>query len=272
MLKRSMVVLIVLLCLSISVPAMAAINVNVDGKELVFDVQPTIVSDRTMVPMRAIFEALGATVEWNADKKEVTAKYKDEFDSENTLVLTINKTNAFSYGYRGIGEEITMDVPPMIINDRTMVPTRFVAESLGATVNWIEETRTVQIISPSGITPITPANPASEQPPAVTARPEMTFELTTGEYQGTDFVAEGVFTNTGNVKISRVDKVSVKVYMHNDEGQSVLLDEGNFEDLDVNLAPGQSDVYTFIFPDVTFYEDATSWTSEGYEWEFTWEQ
>lgn len=135
MIKKSTAILVFLLCLFISVPALAAINVTVDGKELTFDVQPTIVSDRTMVPMRAIFEALGAEVEWNADKQEITARYEDEFGFENSLVLTINETTAFLYGYRGVGTEITMDVPPMLINDRTMVPTRFVAESLGATVN-----------------------------------------------------------------------------------------------------------------------------------------
>lgn len=267
MIKKCVAILVVLLLLSVSVPALAAINVTVDGVPLQFDVEPTIVSGRTMVPMRAIFEALGATVEWIGDEQKIVAKSKDEFGFEDTMELWINKTEVNVYGYRGVGMSIELDVPPMIINGRTMVPTRFVAESMGATVNWIAATSTVEIISASGTAPTAPTTPPT--PPAPEANPLLEFDLQTGDYQDNDFVAEGTFTNIGNVKITQVDKVRIKIYMFNDEGDSALLADETFENIPVNLEPGQSEVYAFTFPDVTFYEDATRWDSEESDWLFS---
>jgi hypothetical protein len=173
------------------------------------------------------------------------------------------------YGYRGIGAEITLDVPPMIISGRTMVPTRFVAESMGATVNWIADTNTVEIISAADtVTP--PSDPVVQNP--VEALPNLDFELQTAEYQENNFVAEGTFTNTGNVKITQVDKVSIRIYLQNADGDQVLLTDGDFENIPVNLEPGQSDVYSFIFRDVTVYEDAVSFSSEEYDWLYTYEE
>jgi len=111
------------------------IKVFLNGKRIRFDQPPIIQDGRTLVPLRAIFEAMEATVEWDDKTKTVTAKKGD-----TTIVMTIgNKT------MKKNGEEIVLDVPPQIVNGRTLVPARAVAESFGAEVGWDGSTRTVTI-------------------------------------------------------------------------------------------------------------------------------
>ena len=111
------------------------ISVVIDGNEIGFDVPPQIIEDRTLVPLRAIFEALGAEVEWNGETQTVTAKKGD-----TEISMTIGNA-----AMRVNSKEITLDVPPQIIEDRTLVPARAVAEGFGAEVEWNAETRTVVI-------------------------------------------------------------------------------------------------------------------------------
>ena len=111
------------------------IMVVVNKKILTFDQAPVIVNDRTLVPLRAIFEALGANVNWNADTRTVTATRDND-----TLSLVID-TNVINKN----GVAIEIDVPAQIIGDRTMVPVRAISESLGAYVDWNANTRTVII-------------------------------------------------------------------------------------------------------------------------------
>ncbi|OQB13340.1 MAG: Lipase 2 [Firmicutes bacterium ADurb.Bin193] len=111
------------------------ISVQIDGKAYTFDPPPMIVNDRTMVPMRAIFENLGAKVTWDEKTNSVIA-----FKVNTTVVLQIGSTVASVNG-----KEITLDSPAMLYNDRTMVPLRFVGEALGYNVFWIEEKQQVVI-------------------------------------------------------------------------------------------------------------------------------
>lgn len=115
--------------------AFAAINLNINNKPLNLDVPPAIVDGRTLVPARAILETLGATVEWNADTQTVTA------NSPTTAIkLVINDKNAVVNG-----KVKTLDVPAQIIDGRTLVPARFVAENLNCNVVWDDKTQTVNI-------------------------------------------------------------------------------------------------------------------------------
>lgn len=111
------------------------ISVKLDGKKVYFDQLPTIVNSRTLVPLRAIFEALDAEVKWDGATRTVTATKGD-----TTVILTIDSTTPTVNGVTQ-----TLDAPAMIINSRTMVPARFVAQSFGATVDWDGTTRTVII-------------------------------------------------------------------------------------------------------------------------------
>ncbi len=113
------------------------IKVLVNGGELSFDQPPIIKDSRTLVPLRAIFEALGAEVDWDGDTRTVTAS-----KGKTTVVLTVD-----SASYTVNGSEKTLDVPAQIVNSRTLVPVRAVSESFGCEVEWDGDTRTVVINS-----------------------------------------------------------------------------------------------------------------------------
>lgn len=121
--------------LPISVSASENIYVTVDGATLNFDQPPIMQNDRVLVPMRLIFEALGATVEWDEYNQYVKAT-KDQID----ITMQIGNSTMVKNG-----EYITLDTAPILLNGRTLVPVRAVAESLDATVEWRGEINTVVI-------------------------------------------------------------------------------------------------------------------------------
>ncbi len=102
------------------------IKVIINGETKSFPVKPYIAGGRTMVPLRGVFESLGANVEWDAGTRTVTAK-----KSDITVKLRIgNKAASVN------GKTVAIDQAPVIKNGYTFVPLRFVSEALGATVNW----------------------------------------------------------------------------------------------------------------------------------------
>lgn len=112
------------------------IKVEVDSQQMTFtDQQPVMKNDRVMVPMRAIFEYLGALVDWKSETETVTAKKGDIRVSLKIGSTAVKKNNT----------DMTLDVPAQVINDRTMVPLRFVSEALGAQVVWSEAKNTAEI-------------------------------------------------------------------------------------------------------------------------------
>lgn len=108
---------------------------GVNGQKIVFDVPPQTINDRTMVPIRAIFEAMGATVTWDDATKTATAK-KDGITVEMILNSTTEWIN---------GAPHAMDVSPVIIDGRTLAPARYVAEAFGYNVGWDQMTKSVLI-------------------------------------------------------------------------------------------------------------------------------
>lgn len=112
-----------------------SINVKLNGESLSFTQQPVIENGTTLVPMRAIFEAMGASVDWNNDTKTVTS-----VKSNTSISLTLYSSTA-----KVNGKDITLEVPGKLINGFAMVPLRFVSESLGAEVKWDGTTKTINI-------------------------------------------------------------------------------------------------------------------------------
>ncbi|MCR8656912.1 copper amine oxidase N-terminal domain-containing protein [Paenibacillus endoradicis] len=102
------------------------ITVSIDGRFVSFDVPPQMINGRVMVPLRPIFEGLGAKVEWN-DKTQTVTGNKGSI----SVVLILNEKKATVNG-----KTIALDAPSAQIKGRTFVPARFVAESLGADVKW----------------------------------------------------------------------------------------------------------------------------------------
>lgn len=123
-------------------PAQAApaISVYIDGARLSTDQAPVALQGRVMLPLRAIFEALDSTVNWNQWTQTVTAT-----KGSTTVVLKLKSKTATINN-----QTVTLDVPAQAISGRTMVPVRFVSEALGATVNWNSTAKTVTIASGSG--------------------------------------------------------------------------------------------------------------------------
>jgi hypothetical protein len=115
-------------------------NFTVNGKTQYLDSPPIIKNSRTLVPIRAIVEALGGNVTWNAIEYKVTVTF-----GSNIIELWIGKNTA---KVNGVSKPIDSDnskVIPEIINSRTMLPLRFISESLGCDVQWDEATKTITI-------------------------------------------------------------------------------------------------------------------------------
>lgn len=132
--------LVLMLMTFVSLSVTSADNspiVFVDDVQVVFDVEPIIDEGRTLVPMRGIFEVLGAEVEWIGETSTVVA-VKDDIE----INITINSTQM----YRN-GEVVILDVPAKLNNGRTLVPLRAICEGLGVLVKWDSNNKRVDITS-----------------------------------------------------------------------------------------------------------------------------
>lgn len=116
-----------------------AIKVTVNNVDVEFDSQPFIENNRTLVPMRAIFEALGADVAWDGENKTVIS-----YDPKNDISITLQPDSNIMFVN---DKAITIDVAAKIVNDRTYVPLRAISESLNSDVVWDGTTKTVTITS-----------------------------------------------------------------------------------------------------------------------------
>ncbi len=123
---------------------------TVNGKKQEIDpgrgTKPVIIPKwgRTVVPIRAIVEALGGTIEWDGVARKVTIKFNG-----NIIELWIDNPKARVNGQPKWIDENNHDVKPIIVNSRTMLPLRFVTENLGCNVDWDPKTRTITITYPA---------------------------------------------------------------------------------------------------------------------------
>lgn len=164
--KKTCLLAAVLLAMLLILPAPAGasdVTVYVDESQIAFDVQPMIEAGRTLVPMRAIFEALNCSVEWDEATQTVTAytewmlvielqignptattyfqSFGDDYDFA-TMTGTVGKDNL---------QTLNLDVPAKIVDGRTLVPLRFVGEAMGYPVEWDGERRNVYIGNCEGL-------------------------------------------------------------------------------------------------------------------------
>jgi hypothetical protein len=122
-----------------------AVNVYLDGLPVLFDVQPEIHGDRTMAPFRALAEALSVKVDWDGTTNTVTAR-----NSQTTVRLQIGNATAYLNNV-----PVQLDVPPMLVNDRTVIPLRFFSESFKCRVEWEGATNIVRLFSPPATMAVT---------------------------------------------------------------------------------------------------------------------
>lgn len=142
-LKSRFVVFLLLLSLVVtlipvtSAAAAQAIKVVKDGSTLSFDANPEIINGRTFVPYRKLAEEIGAEVDWNASTQKVTVT-----KGGKNVQLAIGSTKATVNG-----KAVTLDAAAVVKGNRTLVPLRFLSESLGLWVKWNDSTKTVTINS-----------------------------------------------------------------------------------------------------------------------------
>lgn len=144
------------LALAFLLPAAApaqgyAVSVFINGQRMQFDQPPVVQGGRVFVPMRAVFQQLGASVVYNNGQINATG-------GGRTISLTIGSTTAYIDG-----KVQYLDVAPFTVGDRTLVPLRFVATSLGANVNWDASQNSVTITKGYNPPPRPPAPPPPPQ-------------------------------------------------------------------------------------------------------------
>ncbi len=124
--------------ISSSAIAETDIKININSTELVCDPTAIVENDRVLVPMRAIFEELGAKVVWDGEMKSI-------FASKDNFVIAMQIDNPTMHIMSEENTSVELDVAPIIYKDRTMVPLRAVAEALKISIVWNEDTRSVNI-------------------------------------------------------------------------------------------------------------------------------
>lgn len=138
---KKIISLLLVVCMLFSVVittyASNEICVTLDGNYVDFDVKPQIINGRTMVPIRAIFEKMGATVQWDSGTSSAICTKGD-----TVVKMTVNSTSMYINN-----QAQTMDVAPVVVDGRTLAPARYVAEAFGADVQWSQKNNTVVICS-----------------------------------------------------------------------------------------------------------------------------
>ncbi|MDR2671453.1 MAG: copper amine oxidase N-terminal domain-containing protein [Oscillospiraceae bacterium] len=186
--KKSICLLLALACLLLCAgpAALAApdrIRVFLDGDEILFDVDPFIENGRTLVPVRAIAEALGCLVDWypESDMAVITPDRR----VGPTLALALGVEMAY------VGDEpVALDVPPRLVGGRTFVPLRFLGESFGLGVEWDGDARFVLLSDPVRI-PLLEGKTASEPFPLLNGQFLVNMPAGTRNVPFTDTGASG---------------------------------------------------------------------------------
>lgn len=112
------------------------INLYVNGTQIQnLESPPVVLDGHTMVPARGVFESIGAVINWNGVSRSVYIGY-----NQDLIILEVNN-NLANFN----GERLKMDMEARLVNERVMIPVRFVSEALGYEVSWDESTRTVHI-------------------------------------------------------------------------------------------------------------------------------
>ncbi|MGB8954886.1 MAG: ABC transporter substrate-binding protein [Tumebacillaceae bacterium] len=136
--KRMIAMMPAMMLLAVPSTSLAMdISVHVDGRKQHYDVAPYLKDDRTLVPLRGIFESLGANVQWDAATDTITATKGDR-----TVRLRIGSRIVMLNG-----QQVELEAPPEVTDGRTMVPIRLISQALGADVKWDSLFNAVRITS-----------------------------------------------------------------------------------------------------------------------------
>ncbi|MDD7352112.1 MAG: stalk domain-containing protein [Peptoniphilaceae bacterium] len=149
--KKIKLLLVLLICLIPSqIWSNSDVKLFINGNYIKSDVAPIIENGRTLVPLRVISENLGISVKWDSENKSVTT-YKETAsgsDFSKSLLLKIGDNKVVKPDESGVNTNealYTLEVAPKIVNGRTMVPIRFIAEAYNLKVDWDSKNKTVVI-------------------------------------------------------------------------------------------------------------------------------
>ena len=214
-------ILSVILCLSLAASLLIGatsvsadeISVELDGNPIEFDVKPEIIDGRTMVPLRKIFEEIGATVKWDNDTQTVSARKNKKTItlSIDSADLQIDKGDTDEEG-NPIYETVTLEVPAQIVSGRTLVPARAISESFGLDVDWDGDNKKVTITSEQDEDESWKENVGSINLSDLTYEGEG-VEINDNQIkitQGGDFTVSGTLSD-GNITISTKEKVKIRL-------------------------------------------------------------
>ncbi len=245
--KKIILALMVLVTMtSFSALAQDKIDVIMEDETLVFDAEPVIVNNRTMVPMRTIFEELGATVKWSAEKRRVEALFLDG----THIMLHIDKDIAYKNG-----TAVEIDSAPYIQNDRTMVPVRFISEASGAGVGWNAETRTVTIVPVWRKSDFLPFSDNMDVPSPGTADRKM--KITDGKKEGSASVYTYDISAVTPESVAKYEQLLVKFGFVGKIGTATDAEKAFYNGSKVVKTSLDGDTYV-----VTVYSDSTGATLE----------
>ena len=139
---KRLILLILTICCSFGITCYASdITVTINSIPVEFDVPPIIKNERTLVPMRKIFEELGCEVEWLSESQTVIATHNSKI-----IALQIDKNKIITSDIEtGKSEVLEIDTAPILYENKTLVPVRVISETLGYNVDWNNQSRTVII-------------------------------------------------------------------------------------------------------------------------------
>lgn len=195
--------------------------VAINGNKLTgLKMPPIVLNNFTLVPAREVFEAMGATVEWKKDLEQVYVKYNDKL-----VVIPIGSTKAYVNG-----QATTMQTAARIINNKTMIPLRFVATSLGMQVSWDTKTRVADIdtgnISSGDVVEVTEETTTTVAPVITTTTEQTTTTETTTEETTT--VASTTETTTEQTTAAEVNNISAITFSKGNSYKDIITIEGDY--------------------------------------------
>jgi len=174
-------------------------SVQLNGQPLATSVAPVVMNGRTLVPLRDIFEALGATVQWNAATRDITAT-----KGEKKVWLQIGNKVAQVDGNR-----VMLDQAATLYRGSTLVPMRFVSEALGARVMWNGQQRIASIFTPTTTVSDVQAARTITVPADVIAKVQLDKTITSANARvGDQFTATVVSVKPGDSEFPSGSKLS----------------------------------------------------------------
>ncbi len=218
---------------------------------------PIIVNDRTLLPVRAVTEAMGGSVEWNEYSRTVTLTKNEE-----TIKLTIDSEIALLNS-----DEKILDTAPTIINDRTMLPIRFIAESFCFNVEWDGQTQEITILQDSTNKSNSPDLEQSSTSPDMSATEENLTEE--NNMENTLLITIGDETMTATLA-DTVGAVALKDLLSERPITIDMRDYGGFEKVgslgqnlptdDTQTTTQAGDIVLYQSNQIVIFYDSNSWS------------